>query len=308
MAKENGILFLGVKKPGVIALRTLLQEGGAPAAVITRAGRENRPIVELARRNGLRVFTDPPLRTKRFMRKLKLLRVSVALNFSYPEIFRQDFIGIFPNGCINFHPAILPRYRGRYPTVWPILYGDRFAGYTMHYIDRGIDTGDIIDIARIGIGDGDTGYSLYNKMTRLIPVLLKRYLFRVAAKRVPATPQIKGTSRYFSRLPNNGEIDWERKAPEIQRFIRALRHPYFECAFVRRGGKKIEILDTYLPRRGKEYACHRPGELVFQGAGVFAVCRGGSVGIKRIRVGNKELAKKKTLRYLKKLSMVEEER
>ena len=280
-------------------MRTLVEKGICVAAVITGRGAENKLVVAVARKYGIPVFQNPPLGTMRFIRKIRLLNASAALNFSYPEIFKESFINLFPYGCINFHPAILPRYRGRYPTVWPILYSDKVAGYTMHYIDKGIDTGDIIDIAKIKIRLEDTGYSLYNKLVRLVPLLLKRHLPAIVTRIVKAIPQRRTKKAYFSQLPGSGEINWAVSAERAQRFIRALYHPRFVSAFTLRHGKKIEILKASLSRRQKRCTEHKPGELFFWGGSVFAACSDGYLRIERIRIGNKEFAKKETLGYLK---------
>lgn len=297
MVNDKRVVFLGVKRPGEIALRVLVEKGVSIAAVITRRGAENQPVVAMARKYGIPVFQNPPLRTARFIRKIRLLNANTALNFSYPEIFKERFIDLFPYGCINFHPAILPRYRGRYPTVWPILYGDKVAGYTMHYIDKGVDTGDIIDIAKIKVSQEDTGYSLYNKLIRVLPILLKKHLPDVVTGRVSAVAQKITKNTYFSRLPGNGKIEWGVSAERVQRFIRALYHPRFLSAFTLRRGRKVEILKASWLRYNKRQMEHKPGELFFCGGSVFMACSDGYLRIESVRVRNKELAKKAALRY-----------
>src|SRR5688500_18212289 len=67
--------------------------------------------------------------------------MGVAVSFGY--LLRPPILDLFPRGCVNLHPALLPYNRGAYPNVWSIVDGTP-AGATLHWIDRGVDTGDVI--------------------------------------------------------------------------------------------------------------------------------------------------------------------
>ena len=77
-----------------------------------------------------------------------------------------------PLGAINLHPSLLPKYRGRAPLNWAILNGEKMLGLTAHWIDNGVDTGDIILQKSFhlhqnqDVGDALQIYPLYKSITR----------------------------------------------------------------------------------------------------------------------------------------------
>jgi methionyl-tRNA formyltransferase len=85
----------------------------------------------------------------------------VSVLFGY--VLRQPVLDVFPAGCVNLHPALLPYNRGAYPNVWPILDGTP-AGATLHYVDAGIDTGDIVAQRAVEVEPVDTGETLYRRL------------------------------------------------------------------------------------------------------------------------------------------------
>src|SRR6266542_352813 len=87
------------------------------------------------------------------------LGLSVLFGYRLP----RAVIDLFPRGCFNLHPAYLPYNRGADPNVWSIVEGTP-AGVTLHWMDDGIDTGDIVAQERVHIGPADTGRSLYLRL------------------------------------------------------------------------------------------------------------------------------------------------
>lgn len=97
------------------------------------------------------------------------LLVSVFFN----QILDKQLLSV-AQGCINIHPAYLPAYRGVSPVFWVLANDEPYAGVTIHYIDEGIDTGDIIYQEEIPISFDDTEHSLYFKCCEAgIPLMMK---------------------------------------------------------------------------------------------------------------------------------------
>jgi methionyl-tRNA formyltransferase len=88
-------------------------------------------------------------------------RVRVSVMFGY--MLREPIRRLFPRECINLHPAYLPWNRGAYPNVWSIVERTP-AGATLHYVDDGVDTGDIIAQRRVVVAPHDTGETLYGRL------------------------------------------------------------------------------------------------------------------------------------------------
>ena len=84
-------------------------------------------------------------------------------------------LNLCPGRCINIHPSKLPEYRGPVPTAWAIANGEKEYGISIHLMDEGIDTGDILVQEIFPIVRDDTGFSLYTKAMSCGAELLKKH-------------------------------------------------------------------------------------------------------------------------------------
>ncbi len=125
----------------------------------------------------------------------------------------------------NIHFSMLPKYKGMYTSAHPILNGEEYSGVTLHKIDAGIDTGDIIDQERFKIGDRDDCKALYLKYIKYGTDLVLRNMDGLISKKVIATAQTPYGSTYYSKRSldyNDLNIDLNQTATGIGRQIRAL--------------------------------------------------------------------------------------
>jgi len=91
-----------------------------------------------------------------FLRHCQELNIDLLASVSPTQIFKENLISMPKHGCINIHTAKLPEYRGLYPTYWAMASGEKTVGITIHYIEKGIDTGKIILQDEIEIHSGTT--------------------------------------------------------------------------------------------------------------------------------------------------------
>jgi methionyl-tRNA formyltransferase len=161
----------------------------------------------------------------------------------YRYLIPDTIIQIAPMGAINLHPSLLPKYRGRASINWAIINKEREVGLTAHFIDGGVDTGDIIEQIRIEI-DEDTYigdlleryYPIYRQITQKTleniqsgnPLILKK---QYDSSMYPIYPK---------RTTKDGLIDWNKSIEEIYALIRAVSKPY-PGAYTFYEGKKIII-------------------------------------------------------------------
>jgi len=130
-------------------------------------------------------------------------------------------------GAINLHPSLLPKYRGRASVNWAILNGETEIGLTAHFIDEGVDTGDIITQLKISIDkDQDVGNALAALMPKYCE-MTKDVLSFFASGDIPRRPQEHTKSSYFpARKPEDGRIHWCQSAETVLNLIRAVARPY----------------------------------------------------------------------------------
>ena len=90
---------------------------------------------------------------------IKAAEPDIIISSYYRKILKANVLNLPKLGCINVHSAILPIGRGPAPTMWNVINGDKYAGATLHYMDEGVDSGDLIDQRIIRV-DGRTGFEL----------------------------------------------------------------------------------------------------------------------------------------------------
>ena len=128
------------------------------------------------------------------------------------------------SSLFNIHFSALPKFRGMYTSAWPILLGDTESGVTLHRIDGGIDTGDIIDQIRFPIGPEDTAYDLYLKYIEHGTRLFESNAAALLAGRYECRPQPASGASYFARASidyANVCIELDRSAADVKNQIRA---------------------------------------------------------------------------------------
>lgn len=106
--------------------------------------------------------------------EISALNADIGLSIRFDKIIPQNIIDSFSIGVFNTHGGILPAYRGTYSNINALLHHESEYGVTLHCIDGGIDTGDIVDILKIKITDKDTGFDLYKKGEELCKEILRK--------------------------------------------------------------------------------------------------------------------------------------
>lgn len=157
--------------------------------------------------------------------KVKSINPDIIFSIYYRKILPNSLLKIPKLGCINIHPSLLPKYRGPIPTAWAIENGETEFGITIHYMDKGIDTGDILVQEKYSIGDNETGYELYTRAMKLGSDLLKENFEKIIKNKIRSVPQ-KGISSYFGKKNGKYTIDWKNTANNINNKIRVHSKPF----------------------------------------------------------------------------------
>ena len=102
------------------------------------------------------------------------LKPDIVFCAAFPQIFKKPLFEIARGGVVNFHPSLLPRYRGAHPVYWVLARGETETGLTAHFMNEQIDAGDIIAQLRVSIGPEDDYDTLYQKLIAEVPELTRR--------------------------------------------------------------------------------------------------------------------------------------
>jgi methionyl-tRNA formyltransferase len=224
------VLFLGNHTVGVRALRVIHRQAELVGVVAHPDDPEDGVCYESvfaeAKRLGVSVIRtsgkSPELET--FVRAVAPELIWIA---DYRYLLPSQLLTLAALGTVNLHPSLLPTYRGRAPINWAILHGETELGLTAHFVDEGMDTGDIIAQRAFrltqaqDVGDAlDTLYPLYQQLTVEV-------LAAFQAGNVRRRPQDAAQATTFPRrTPADGLIDWTRPARDVWNLIRAVAKPY----------------------------------------------------------------------------------
>lgn len=174
-----------------------------------------------------------------------------------------------PHGTLNLHDSLLPKFTGFSPVLWALISGASEFGLTVHRMDDGLDTGDILIQRSLPIGPTDTGTDLVMRGLDLIPAAVRDALAALQAGTAVWRPQNKAERTYFhKRSARDSLIDWSWPAEDLERFVRALSDPY-PRAFTCYRGERIEVVQARVSE-----ACYggTPGRVIVQEGGGAVVC------------------------------------
>ena len=235
------VVFMGRKPVAARCLEWLVgQSRFKVIGVLTDSHLAVSPTRDIAIQLGIPVFEYESFRKECAKGELHF---DLGVSMLFWRILKGDVLGIPAKGCINFHPAPLPEYKGTAGYNLAILEGLDEWGVTAHYMDEGVDTGGIIDIQQLPVDpDSETALSLERKCQGVIEQQFREVMDRVAASEgvLPSTPNVGG--RYVSRA----EMEHMKKiipGDDIERKIRAFWFPPYDGAFVEIEGKRYTLVN-----------------------------------------------------------------
>ena len=288
------VVFMGTPDIAATCLKKIIADGFEVVAVYTQPDRPKgrgmklvqSPVKELALQQGLPVFQPESFRDDDAVEQLRALRPDVVAVVAYGRILPQRVRDIPRLGCVNIHASILPAYRGSAPYQWAVLDGCAETGVTAQFMSKGVDEGDIIDIAKTDIGENETAGQLLERLAVLGAALLSKVLTRFTRENVVAVPQNNAEASFAPMLDKSiCPIDWSKTARQIHNQVRGL-HPW-QVATMELKGLRFKIHEPrVLARSGA------PGEILeLTKTGLVIACGEGAVEIRQLQAeGGKRMA------------------
>ena len=265
--KKLRLAFMGTPEFSVPTLQSLLSFGHDIRAVYTQpprpAGRGKKdkisPVHCLAELNGLTVMTPRSLKSDGEQQYFEELRLDAAIVVAYGLILPKAFLEAPRLGCINIHASILPRWRGAAPIQRAIMAGDKKTGITIMQMDEQLDTGPMFTRSEVEITDQTTGETLHQLLSNLGADLINTTLNGIDTGALEAIKQPLSGASYASKLSrDDGHIDWNKSALEIEKLVRAL-YPW-PGAWTEIDGSRVKIFETQVTKTSKQIS--PPGETV----------------------------------------------
>jgi methionyl-tRNA formyltransferase len=249
-------MLLGMGPTALTALESLAAVADV-VAILRDIDDVTDPIRE--RSSELGVPLIPDMRPEHIARLVAELRVECLVISSYNRILSQAVIDSVP--CINVHYSPLPKYRGRANVNWALINGEQEVALTVHVVESGLDSGNILFQESLPIGARDSIGDLYAKLNSLQRVALGETVLRYLDG-YRGFPQDEQYASYgCSRNPEDGEIVWSQSTSEIDRLIRSLGDP-FPGAFTHFNNRLLKVWSAEPLGSGPHFIGRVPGRVV----------------------------------------------
>ena len=231
-----------------VSLESLINNGHKIVGVFTnpdkKSGRGQKinfsPVKEVALKNNLEIFQPKTLRTEEVYNLIKELNPELIVVVAYGKILPENILNIPMYGCINVHGSLLPEYRGAAPIQWAVIDGKKVTGVTTMFMDKGMDTGDILLEEKVVIKDDETAGDLFDRLSFIGAKLLVKTIDCIKDNSLSPKKQDHTKATYTKMLTKDMSlIDWSYNAKKIYDFIRGL-NPW-PAAHAILDGKRLKI-------------------------------------------------------------------
>ncbi|NVK31268.1 MAG: methionyl-tRNA formyltransferase [Gammaproteobacteria bacterium] len=246
------------------ALEALLQRGLCEIAfIVPRFDTQDPVLKQYAEHLSVPFIPQENVNDAEFITRLQGYGADLFVSMSFNQILRKPIIDTAPLGFINCHAGALPFYRGRNPLNWVLINDESYFGVTAHYVDEGIDTGDIIIQHKVDISEQDDYASLLEKAFVKCSEVLVEAVELISGGKVNRIKQndINPYGFYCGmRRVGDEVIDWQLPARRIHNLVRAITLPGPAARTVLKG-KEVAIIKSRFLQDAPSYIC-TPGEVV----------------------------------------------
>ena len=252
MNKLKKIVFMGTAQFAIPCLDNIIQNDFNLLAVVTSidkpAGRglkiSESPVKAYAKKNKLNILQPINLKEKKFINQIISLNPDLIIVVAF-RMLPKALWSIPKYGTINVHASLLPKYRGAAPINWAIINGEKETGVTTFFINERIDTGDIIDQAKININKDDSAGEIHDILMKLGSDLLIESIDKVLNKKeIKVRKQLENKSLVVAPKLNktNCKINWQETCINIHNKIRGLSPYPGARSILNNANKKIKVI------------------------------------------------------------------
>lgn len=174
------------------------------------------PVAEYSKSHGVLTLQPESSRSDDFLNQLRSLEPDIIFTAAYGQILSDDFLSIPSKGTINFHPSLIPKYRGATPVQAALLNGDKQTGITALFTVKALDAGDVIQQKKFDIKEDETADVLMNRLFSECAQSVSEVLERVCDPHFKPTPQDPISVTYCKKIQKpDGLVDWSQPADII---------------------------------------------------------------------------------------------
>ncbi len=282
------ILFMGTPDFALGSLRALYEAGENIIGVVTQPDKPKGrgyeltppPVKVYAVEKGLPVYQPQTLKGEDFAALLDTLAPDMIIVVAYGKILPENVINYPKFGCINVHGSLLPEYRGAAPMQRAIIDGKGKTGITTMYMDKGLDTGDMLIKAECPIYENDNFEDIHDRLMELGAATLLDTVGAIREGRAARIKQDDSLANYAAKIEKaDCIIDFSCSSKKVHDLIRGLSP--IPLSFTHTpDGKLLKVLSAKVGRR--EGAFGKAGEVISVGETIEVACGEGTVELLRV--------------------------
>lgn len=250
------VLFWGTPEFATPALRALLGEGHDVLGVVTqpdapdarhRHTRVPTPVKRVAEEEGIPIFQPERPRGDEVLAELRALDAEISVVVAYGHILPDNAIALAPNGTLNVHASLLPRWRGAAPIQAALLAGDPETGVSIMRVVRQLDAGPVLLRLSTPIPDDETHGELQLRLAELGALALVEALALIGVGASQEEPQEESLATYAPKIERQmARVDWTTSATQVSRVMRAFDPR--PGAFTTHAGAEVKLFGVRLVR------------------------------------------------------------
>ncbi|MDR0581474.1 MAG: methionyl-tRNA formyltransferase [Prevotellaceae bacterium] len=295
------IVYMGTPGFAVAPLKALIDGGYTIAGVVTvpdkPAGRGRQvqmPAVKtFALSNGLPLAQPERLRDENFLQQLRLWNADIFVVVAF-RMLPEEVFTMPPHGTFNLHASLLPQYRGAAPINRALMNGEKETGVTTFFIDKKMDTGQIIFSEATAITANENAGQLHDRLMHMGAALVVKTVDAIAGGGVRPVPQSPVPAALLKDAPKitkeTRTIDWQQSPEAIRNQVRGLSpHPAALSELRHRAGAPVVLVKIIAAEAETTLHSFTPGTLCVERKNTLKVaCRNGFIIITELQPAGKQ--------------------
>lgn len=246
------IVFMGTPNYAVKTLEKLIEADNEVSAVFAQpdkpVGRKHiltpPPVKVCAIEHNIPVYQPQTLRDAEIIELIKSFEPDFIVVVAYGKLLPEAVLNIPKIACVNGHASLLPKYRGASPIQWSIVCGETKTGVTTMFMDKGMDTGDILEQTEVLIDEDETAEQLFERLSVISADLMVSTLEKLQKGDIVPTKQDESKATYAPIIKKEmALLDFNNKtAKEICCAIRG--YYSWPCAFFFLDNKRVKVISA----------------------------------------------------------------
>lgn len=225
------IVFIGTVEFSKKAFEKLLEMDSDIIGVCTKKdskfNSDYSDLTPLCRDAGIPYKVIENINSKDSISWIRSLSPDIIFCFGWSSLIKRELLILPPMGILGYHPAKLPKNRGRHPLIWSLLLGLKKSASTFYFMNEDADSGDILSQSDFTISHTDDAQTLYTKVTQVALEQIEKFMPQLISNNYDTVQQnhlIANTWRKRSKI--DGKIDFRMSSEAIYNLVRALTRPY----------------------------------------------------------------------------------